>query len=384
MKRAPPWAAVAALAAVVLGLAVVACGGKPANVPSAADEPDGARKPTSLASQALVGHLLGSIGERTIGPFMARSSDAKLGMVGWITVAEGTARRVVAIPITGVGEPRGAARTIANVGIDATMLVVRPTRGAAPGFALAWTVLTDRGEALWVVVLNDDGVPRNKAIELARTSDDVVWVDIVPTDAGAVCVWAEETRGGDANILAAGLDVDGKVRGAPSRIARGVAGWHALEVPGGVGVSTMTSAAAGTAKAEPHAAKPAVPGPSPASTAAAAANAASVAADSRGGTLAYQRLDGEGHPSAAPVAIVTKATVSGDVEVPKLAGIKHLNRLENVMARMEWQDESHFDGLMLDQQGNVIECTMSNIFARFNDTLITPDLSQCGVAGISM
>lgn len=68
---------------------------------------------------------------------------------------------------------------------------------------------------------------------------------------------------------------------------------------------------------------------------------------------------------------------------PKLAGIKHLNRLENVMARMEWQDESHFDGLMLDQQGNVIECTMSNIFARFNDTLITPDLSQCGVAGIT-
>ena len=68
---------------------------------------------------------------------------------------------------------------------------------------------------------------------------------------------------------------------------------------------------------------------------------------------------------------------------PKLAGIKHLNRLENVMARMEWQDETHFDGLMLDQQDNVIECTMSNIFARFNDTLVTPDLSQCGVAGIT-
>ncbi len=68
---------------------------------------------------------------------------------------------------------------------------------------------------------------------------------------------------------------------------------------------------------------------------------------------------------------------------PKLAGIKHLNRLENVMARMEWQDETHFDGLMLDQQDNVVECTMSNIFARFNDTLVTPDLSQCGVAGIT-
>lgn len=68
---------------------------------------------------------------------------------------------------------------------------------------------------------------------------------------------------------------------------------------------------------------------------------------------------------------------------PKLAGIKHLNRLENVMARMEWHDDTLFDGLLLDQQGNVIECTMSNIFARFDDQLVTPDLSQCGVAGIT-
>jgi 4-amino-4-deoxychorismate lyase len=67
----------------------------------------------------------------------------------------------------------------------------------------------------------------------------------------------------------------------------------------------------------------------------------------------------------------------------KLAGIKHLNRLENVMARMEWSDESLFDGLMLDQQDGVIECTMSNIFVRFDDMLITPDLTACGVAGIT-
>ena len=68
---------------------------------------------------------------------------------------------------------------------------------------------------------------------------------------------------------------------------------------------------------------------------------------------------------------------------PKLAGIKHLNRLENVMARMEWHEDTIFDGLLLDQIGNVIECTMSNIFARFDHTLITPDLSLCGVAGIT-
>ncbi|PPC94927.1 MAG: aminodeoxychorismate lyase [Methylotenera sp.] len=68
---------------------------------------------------------------------------------------------------------------------------------------------------------------------------------------------------------------------------------------------------------------------------------------------------------------------------PKLAGIKHLNRLENILARMEWREESIFDGLMMDMQSNVIECTMSNIFARVGSHLYTPDLSQCGVAGIT-
>jgi len=68
---------------------------------------------------------------------------------------------------------------------------------------------------------------------------------------------------------------------------------------------------------------------------------------------------------------------------PKSAGIKHLNRLENVMARMEWSDPGIADGVLLDIHENVIEGTMSNLFARFGTRLITPDLSRCGVAGIT-
>lgn len=68
---------------------------------------------------------------------------------------------------------------------------------------------------------------------------------------------------------------------------------------------------------------------------------------------------------------------------PKLAGVKHLNRLENVLARMEWKDASIADGLLLDSNDNVIECTMSNIFARYGNELITPSLEECGVAGIA-
>lgn len=67
---------------------------------------------------------------------------------------------------------------------------------------------------------------------------------------------------------------------------------------------------------------------------------------------------------------------------PRLAGIKHLNRLENVLARMEWDDATIPEGLLLDADGWVVEGTMSNIFMRVGQKLVTPDLSACGVAGL--
>lgn len=66
---------------------------------------------------------------------------------------------------------------------------------------------------------------------------------------------------------------------------------------------------------------------------------------------------------------------------PALAGIKHLNRLENILASSEWQEKDIAEGLMRDIQGNVIEGTMTNVFAVFDDVLHTPELSHCGVSG---
>ncbi|MBI5918352.1 MAG: aminodeoxychorismate lyase [Nitrosomonadales bacterium] len=67
---------------------------------------------------------------------------------------------------------------------------------------------------------------------------------------------------------------------------------------------------------------------------------------------------------------------------PALAGIKHLNRLENVLAAAELQGMNAAEGLLLDEQGEVIEGTRSNLFMVLNGELHTPDLSRCGVAGV--
>ncbi|MBZ0105098.1 MAG: aminodeoxychorismate lyase [Sulfuricella denitrificans] len=87
----------------------------------------------------------------------------------------------------------------------------------------------------------------------------------------------------------------------------------------------------------------------------------------------------ESHCSSGVKAHLCKLRLSSQ---PRLAGIKHLNRLENVLARMEWDDASVAEGLLLDEAGSVIEGTMSNVFAWQGGVLHTPDLSRCGVAGV--
>lgn len=69
-------------------------------------------------------------------------------------------------------------------------------------------------------------------------------------------------------------------------------------------------------------------------------------------------------------------------EQPLLAGLKHLNRLEQVLARAEWQDTGHAEGLMRDTSGRVIEGVFSNLFIARSGQLSTADLSRCGVAGV--
>lgn len=65
---------------------------------------------------------------------------------------------------------------------------------------------------------------------------------------------------------------------------------------------------------------------------------------------------------------------------PALAGIKHLNRLEQVLGAAEIKAGCG-EGLMLGQKDQVIEGTRSNIFFVRGGGLVTPALDDCGVAG---
>lgn len=68
---------------------------------------------------------------------------------------------------------------------------------------------------------------------------------------------------------------------------------------------------------------------------------------------------------------------------PALAGLKHLNRLENVLARAECARAGYAEGLMRDERGNVRCATAANVFALIDGVWYTPDTALGGVAGVA-
>ena len=84
------------------------------------------------------------------------------------------------------------------------------------------------------------------------------------------------------------------------------------------------------------------------------------------------------HASEGVVAGICEGRLSCNAA---LAGIKHLNRLEQVLLRKEI-GERYVEALVMDTRGQVIEGIMSNVFIARGDLLFTPSLQHSGVNGV--
>lgn len=67
---------------------------------------------------------------------------------------------------------------------------------------------------------------------------------------------------------------------------------------------------------------------------------------------------------------------------PQLAGIKHLNRLEQVLIRTHLEQTNANEALVLDSEGFITECCAANLFWRRGREVFTPRLDQAGVNGL--
>jgi len=87
-------------------------------------------------------------------------------------------------------------------------------------------------------------------------------------------------------------------------------------------------------------------------------------------------------PAAARGGVRVRLAATKLGENAALAGLKHCNRLEQVLARSEWDDPAIAEALMFSSSGALISGTMSNVFLVHDSRLLTPRLDRCGVAGI--
>lgn len=87
-------------------------------------------------------------------------------------------------------------------------------------------------------------------------------------------------------------------------------------------------------------------------------------------------------PTMRPDGLVVRWCETRLALQPALAGLKHCNRLEQVLARAEWQDAGIDEGLMRDTEGRVVCATAANLFALRDGRWSTPPVDRCGVAGV--
>ena len=279
----------ARLRPLIASIVLAACGGAKPVSPSPPTSPSAiasvasataAKHASEDANAPAHSHLVATIDRKAIGPFGAKAGGA--GIVAWIVLAErGAGEDIVVVPVGADEAPLAEPHVVASFPQEATSLVVRPAGGTRGGWLLAYSTLLDRGESVSILALATDGTARGASSDVQRTSDHVAWIDVVATSRGAACIWAEETTSGNANILAASVDSDGKPRGVPARIARGISAWTAAAAADGVGLALVTFGQSDQG------------GP---------------------GALSFVRLDADARPTGLPIPIGTRATVTGNVE----------------------------------------------------------------------
>lgn len=83
--------------------------------------------------------------------------------------------------------------------------------------------------------------------------------------------------------------------------------------------------------------------------------------------------------AAPPLTVVVCDTTLS--RQPRLAGIKHSNRLEQVLAARELESRAAGEGLMLNDLGELACAVSANVFIVSSGELLTPPVRECGVAG---
>jgi len=246
--------------------------------------------------------LVATIGERSVGPFLARRDGSM--MAAFLAFGDDGVRRVSVIPLSSKGELVSGVKHLVPTPFDTGDLAISATHGPDDGYAVTFSALTDRGKGLWSFGVREDGTLRAPAAEITRTTNDIVWNEMVPTSRGALVLWVEQGVDGEGALHAAALDPAGKLRGVPVRVLRGLAGWQVVATENEVQVAVVDAKLTPPEKADKTAdpqKKPALPNPA----------------------ISLFTLDADARIERA-VVVAGSAVVKGSIEVSRERGRTHV------------------------------------------------------------
>ncbi|HEY6455820.1 MAG TPA: aminodeoxychorismate lyase [Steroidobacteraceae bacterium] len=104
--------------------------------------------------------------------------------------------------------------------------------------------------------------------------------------------------------------------------------------------------------------------------------------DERAHTVLLQYGWAREDPQLWEHGVVVRTAAGRLGENPLLAGLKHLNRLEQVMIRAEWTDPSIHEALLFSSSGWLVSGTMSNVFLVTDGRVMTPAITHAGIRGV--
>lgn len=290
-----------ALGLAALSFGAAACGGAPPKKPAVVTpgRPSAPVPPPPSGPPVLPSFVVADVAEETAS-FFARHGD--LGLVVFPTAGKLRAQLVGLADETPVS--KGGAVDLADVTSEVTIASVS---AVGAGFVVAWLEDVQQNRVIRAIKLDAAGKPEGPAQNVAQTTDDVAFVEVLPNATGALVLW-EILRGGASDVFVSPF---GAKAGAGTSVGRGLDGWQVVPTEKGAALAMVQLPSGEPAPAvrkgpkkkgpeKPKAEPPPTMGP-------------------RLGHVSLVEIDATGKP-AAPVRLTDAPTAEVDVELVALAG----------------------------------------------------------------
>ncbi|WP_437689129.1 hypothetical protein [Sorangium sp. So ce176] len=263
----------------------------------------------------LPAHVIAELEDEDATPYLARRGDEAL----LLYAAGGRWRTRV---LGADGSPRGDATEVGPAAADVPGAALRAT---PQGYIAAWIEQTEGGRAVRVLALDPAGKPLGPASLVARTAEDITWLEVLPNATGTLVLWemprqaqdgaAQSVDRVDVVMTVVAQGKDGAIKPtAPASVAREVLGWNAVATERGAAVALVLPPPGGERKP------------------ARKADAEDAAGAPKLGFIALLEIDAAGKVSA-PVTVSPEPTAQIDLDIVSVGG-RYL---------LTWTDERDID-----------------------------------------